>query len=71
MNNTDPSSILDLRLAISIGVPALVAVGGWFLAHWLNARREVNNKRREIRLRGLETAFVRLATVAQRELTDD
>ena len=63
--------ILDVRLALSVGVPALVAVAGWFLAHWLNARREVDNKRREIRLRGLEAAYTRLATASQRDWTDE
>jgi len=69
--NVDISSIIDLRLIVSIGVPAVIAVAGLFLAHWLNARREVNNKRREIRLKGLQTAYTRLAMAAQREWTDD
>ncbi len=65
------SSLIDVRLAISVGVPALIAVAGLFLAHGLNARREVYNKRREIRLRGLESAYTRLATSAQRDWTED
>ncbi len=64
-------SIFDLRLALSLGVPALIAVAGWFLAHWLNARREVNTKRREIRLKGLEAAFIRLAMAGQRDWSDE
>jgi hypothetical protein len=70
MSALDGLAIVDLRLAVSIGIPAFIAVIGWFLAHWLNSRREVNNKRREIRLRGLESAYVRLANAAQRNLTD-
>src|SRR5688572_21463026 len=67
----DSLAVIDVRLVASIAVPALVAVAGWFLAHLLNSRREVNNKRREIRLRGLELAYVRLASTSQRNLTDD
>lgn len=67
----DTSSLVDLRLMVSLGVPALIAVAGWFLAHWLNARREVDNKRREIRLKGLESAYTRLAMASQREWTDE
>jgi hypothetical protein len=64
-------SLLDLRLAVSIGVPSLIAVAGWFLAHWLNARREVDAKRREMRLKGLQAAFIELAMFARRtELTE-
>ena len=65
------TSLIDLRLVISIGVPALIAVAGWFLAHWLNSRREVTNKRREIRLRGLGSAYTRLALASQRDWTDE
>lgn len=64
-------SILDLRLALSLGIPALIAVAGWFLAHALSARREVNSKRREIRLKGLEAAYIRLAMAGQRDWTDE
>lgn len=64
-------SVLDPRLIVSIGVPSLIAVAGWFLAHWLNARREVTAKRREMRLKGLEANYIRLAMAAQRDLTDE
>src|SRR5712692_9714463 len=66
----DAGSLIDLRLVLSLGIPALIAVGGWFLGHWLNARRELNNKRREIRLKGLETAYSRLAMASNRDWTD-
>ncbi len=67
---SDFFSLLDIRLAVSLGVPALIAVAGWFLAHWLNARREVTNKRRELRLKGLEAAYMRLAMSSLRDWTD-
>lgn len=52
-------------------VTAGVAVIGWWAAHALNARREVLNRRREARLKGLETAYTRLALIAHREWTDE
>jgi hypothetical protein len=67
----DATPLIDVRLLVSVSVPAGVAVGGWFLAHWLGARREVSNKRREIRLKGLEAAYTRLAMAAQRDWTED
>jgi hypothetical protein len=56
---------------LSLGIPALIAVAGWFLGHWLNAKRELNSKRREIRLKGLETAYCRLAMASNRDWTDE
>jgi hypothetical protein len=67
----DKTSILDLRLLLSIGIPATIAVGGWLVGHWLNARRELFNRRREARLKGLEMAYNRLALVALRDWTDE
>jgi len=58
------------NLALTLGVPALIAVLGWLVGHWLNSRRELNNKRREARLKGLELAFIRLANFNKREWTD-
>ena len=68
---TDSSSLIDLRLVLALGIPAVIAVAGWFLGHWLNARRELNNKRRETQLKGLETAYVRLAMASNRDWTDE
>jgi hypothetical protein len=47
---------MDWKLALSLGVPAVVVVAGWFLAHWLTARRELASKRREARVKALEAA---------------
>ena len=65
------ASLIDLRLAITLGVPALIAVAGWIVGHWLNARRELKNRRREARLKGLESAYKCLAMAAVREWTDE
>jgi len=67
----DKSSIIDFRLLLSIGIPAVIAVVGWLVGHRLNARRELLNRRREARLKGLEIAYNRLAMVALRDWTDE
>lgn len=64
------NQVIDWKLAVTLGVPAVIAVVGWLIAHWLNSRRELNNRRREARLKGLELAFIRLANFNQREWTD-
>jgi hypothetical protein len=64
-------SLIDLRLAITLGVPALIAVVGWIVGHWLNSRRELRNRRREARLKGLETAYKCLAMAAVRDWTEE
>jgi hypothetical protein len=63
--------LIDLRLALTLGVPALIAVVGWIVGHWLNAKRELTNRRREARLKGLEAAYKCLALAAVREWTDE
>jgi hypothetical protein len=65
------SSLFDLRLALTLGIPALIAVVGWIVGHWLNAKRELTNRRREARLKGLESAYKCLALAAVREWTDE
>lgn len=64
-------SIFDPRLALTLGVPALIAVVGWIVGHWLNSMRELKNRRREARLKGLESAYKCLALSAVRDWTDD
>lgn len=64
-------SLIDLRLALTLGIPALIAVIGWIVGHWLNAKRELVNRRRDARLKGLEAAYKCLALAAIREWTDE
>jgi hypothetical protein len=67
----NPTSIIDLRLLISVGIPALIAVAGWFFGHWLNARRELANRRRDLRLKGLEAAYNRISMASNRNWTPE
>ncbi len=64
-------SVIEWRIVISVGIPAVIAILGWFLGHWLNSRRELSNKRREIRLAGLETAYKRISHASLRDLTPE
>lgn len=64
-------SLIDLRLALTLGIPALIAVFSWIIGHWLNTTRELTNRRREARLKGLESAYKCLALAAIREWTDE
>jgi len=41
------------------------------VGHWLNAERELRNRRREARLKGLEAAYKCLALAAVRDWTND
>jgi len=70
-NEEQSVSALNWTVVASVGVPAVVVVAGWFLAHWLTARRELTAKRRADRLRALEAAFMRIATSSNRPLTAD
>ena len=49
-------------------VAAVVAVGGWYVAHQLNVARDVANKRRELRIQYLLDAYRRLEKNANRQL---
>ena len=61
---------MDWMTALAVGIPAAVAVIGWFLAHELNGRREHANRKREARVQALQRAFLRLAGAANRPLTE-
>jgi hypothetical protein len=61
---------IDWRLVATIGVPTLVVVAGWFLVHRLNAQRDLATRKREARLKALESAYMRIATSSNRPFTD-
>jgi hypothetical protein len=47
-------------------LPVLLAVAGWIVGHWLNARRDLANKRRELRVRYLVDAWRSIEKAANR-----
>ncbi len=52
---------IDWRLALSIAIPGVIVIAGWFFVHWLNARRDLAARKREARVNGLEAAYLRVA----------
>lgn len=63
-------SAVDWRLVLTIGIPGSLVVAGWYFVHLLNARRDLAQRRRDARLKALETAYLRLANSGNRPLTD-
>ena len=61
---------IDWRLVATIGFPTTVVVAGWFLVHWLNARKDLASRKREARLKALEAAYMRVATSSNRPITE-
>lgn len=51
---------MNWPLLISLLTTAGVAILGWYIVHALNARRDRNNKRREVRVQYLIEAYRRL-----------
>ncbi|HEV8107174.1 MAG TPA: hypothetical protein VGP97_06585, partial [Burkholderiales bacterium] len=62
---------IDWKLVATVGIPGALVVAGWFFVHLLNARRDLAQRKREARLKALETAYIRLADSANRPLTDE
>ena len=61
---------MNWQLVATLAIPTAAAVAGWFLVHWLNARRDLAARKREARLKALEAAYMRLANACNRPLTD-
>jgi len=61
---------VDWRLVATLGVPTAAVIAGWFLVHWLNARRDLAARKREARLKAREAAYMRLANASNRSLSD-
>lgn len=62
---------IDWEPILTIGIPAVVVVAGWFFVNQLNARRELAIRKREARLKALEAAYMRLATSHNRPLSHE
>jgi hypothetical protein len=62
---------VDFNLALSLTVPALVVVVGWYVVSVLATRRDRETKRREIRLQHLIEAYRLLASVSNRPFSEE
>lgn len=59
---------MNWQLLIPLLVTTSVAICGWLVGHWFNARRDQQNKRREVRVKYLIDAYQHLETASCREL---
>jgi len=50
----------------TIVIPSALVVAGWFIANWLAARRELRNKKREVRVGYMIEAYRKIASAANR-----
>ena len=60
---------IDWESVVKWALPALIVVIGWFYVHRLNSERDLVIRRREARVKCLESAFMRLATSSNKTLT--
>lgn len=62
---------IDWGTVITIAIPSSTVIIGWFLVHWLTGRRELVNRKREARVKALESAYMRLADSSNRQEISD
>jgi hypothetical protein len=62
---------MNVELALSLSVPALVALVGWYVVSLFATRRDRETKRREIRTQHLIEAYRLFASVSNRAFTDE
>lgn len=60
---------MNTEVLIPLLLTACVAVAGWYAAHRLSARRDLANKRRELRVQYLIEAYRRLEFAGNRPLS--
>ena len=58
--------LLDWKLVATLAVTALVALGGWWFAHWFAASRDLVNERRKLRITYILEAYRRLEDAVHR-----
>ncbi|MEC5385562.1 hypothetical protein VVD49_07490 [Uliginosibacterium sp. H3] len=51
---------------LKFAIPAVIAIVGWFAAHQFNVYRDIQNKRRDLRIQFLLDAYRRLESAANR-----
>jgi len=55
---------LEFKEILALSVTVLLAVAGWMVSHGLSVKREIEQKKREIRVQHLREAYLKLANVA-------
>jgi hypothetical protein len=65
---------MDWKIALSLTVPALVAIAGWLVGHYFNSKRDAANRRKEQVTKFLLDAYRKMeksASARKPELTWD
>ncbi len=57
---------MEIKDLIAIVASVIIAVLGWVVAHWLSTRREVEQKKREFRVKYLREAYLIIANLCDR-----
>jgi hypothetical protein len=57
----------DIELLITLATTIILAVFGWYIAHYFSSKREINAKRREMIVHYLITAWRKLENAAQKD----
>jgi hypothetical protein len=55
-----------MSLHWNVIIPSILIIGGWFIVNWLTAKRELRNKKREVRIQYLIEAYRSIASAANR-----
>lgn len=62
-------NIINLQLLVPLVVTTLLAISGWIVGHKLNAERDLQNKRVELRIKYLLEAYRKLESSVETEIT--
>lgn len=62
---------MNIQVIVPLILTTLIAIFGWYVAHKLSSRRDLANKRRELRVQYLIDAYRRLEYAGNRPLTKE
>lgn len=62
---------IDLKTVVSLTIPALITIFGWFIVNRIGARRDRNNKKREKVIEHLITSYKVLTDIPHRDHTNN
>ena len=60
---------MNVKLSLEVLIPTIAVIVGWFAVHWFTARRDHENKRRDMQIEYLFAAYRRLESNVNRTLT--
>lgn len=57
---------MDTKDLVILVVTAVIAISGWLVAHGFTVKREIEQKKREVRVRYLREAYLNIANLCDR-----